>query len=329
MKRLAPHVLNATTSTLVAALLAGLLGQWLRDRTLATALMMYVPLLPLGLAAIVYDAARRGHAIGRMRFALAGIGALAAMLAVADMTGTPLQTGTVALQTPIRLMHWNVWWGGPPGRRDDQHWNVMINRIRSHGPDIVVLSEAPGKPKLGRLTGAMGPGWTFVNRRQDNEGGADRVAVLSRWPVDKEKTFDFHNGGAMIARIDRPHAPPLRIFAVDGLSHVLILRTALLDDVAQTCRRLESAGVRIDLIVGDFNATARSIGFDQFATMCGGYHLASRGASEWRATYRAGLPLYDIDHVWLHDSLALQGCEFFTDLTSNHRGQIVSFGIGQ
>lgn len=337
IRRWAGFGLVAINGVLAAMIVAGLVGQWVRDRAVVFALMMYLPLLPIGLIAVIVDLAQRGRAIRRVRFALAGLGLIGATVAVADMSGgraiddggaNLLRAPAVAAQrAPVRLLQWNVWWGGPPDQRNERTWNLMIDEIRSRWPDIVVLSEAPGKAKLAQLTSAMGAaGWSFVNRRQDEEGGADRVAVLSRWPLDKEKTFDFRNGGGVIVRVDHPERP-LRILAVDGLSDPLILRTALLDDVAAKCRELESAGRRVDFIAGDFNAISRSIGFDPFDTMCGGYSLASRAASEWRATYRAGFPLYDIDHVWVHRSLTLHDCEFFTNLASNHRGQIVRFSI--
>jgi endonuclease/exonuclease/phosphatase family metal-dependent hydrolase len=224
----------------------------------------------------------------------------------------------------VRFMQWNVWWGGGPYHRNEQTWNVMIEEARSQWPDIIVLNEAPGKERIALMAAGLGDDWDWVNRRQEEEGGADRIGVLSRWPVDKEKTLDFRNGGGMVVRVDHPDGP-IRILGVDGLSHPLLSRTPMLDDVAAVCREYENRGLRIDVICGDFNAMSRSIGFDVFRTMSGGYRLASDHSSEWRATYRAGFPLYDIDHVWVHQARAGLACELFTNMASNHRGQLATF----
>jgi hypothetical protein len=158
--------------------------------------------------------------------------------------------------------------------------------------------------------------------------GADRIAVLSRWPVIEEQSVTFRNiGGGIVARVSHPDRP-LRVLGVDGSSNPLVLRTAFLDDIANLCRHAHVQGRRIDAICGDFNAVRRSVGFDQFADIAGGgYRLASDFSSEWRGTYRAGIPLYDIDHVWVHDSFEGLTCNLFTNFASNHRGQVVEFVI--
>ncbi len=59
---------------LLAIIIAGLVGQVLRDRSVLSAVLMYLPLLPAGLAAIALDLSLRGRAIPPARFGLAVVG---------------------------------------------------------------------------------------------------------------------------------------------------------------------------------------------------------------------------------------------------------------
>ena len=90
------------------------------------------------------------------------------------------------------------------------------------------------------------------------------------------------------------------------------------------CRRAREAGEPIDALAGDFNSVARSLGFD--AIEAEGYALASRSSRGWRGTFPSGLPAYDIDHVWARRELPGLRSELFTELASDHRGQVARFG---
>jgi len=323
VRRMVSVASRSITVAFITLLVCGAIGQIARDRKVVLAIMMYLPLTVVGILAAGWDLILCGRAVPKARFALTIAGLLAAIGSGSTMFGrgpeSPSPPGNA-----VRLMQWNVWWGGRPDRRNDASWRVMIDEVRSQWPDIVVLSEAPTKERIAEMSAALGAEWSWVNRRQEEEGGADRIGVLSRWPIEKEKTFDFRNGGGVVVRVDHPDGP-LRILGVDGLSHLLVLRTPLLEDVARVCREYESRGVRLDVICGDFNAMSRSVGFDEFRTMAGGYRLASDHSSEWRGTYRAIVPLYDIDHIWVHQAHAGLACELFTNTASNHRGQVATF----
>jgi hypothetical protein len=177
-----------------------------------------------------------------------------------------------------------------------------------------------------------GGGWTFAVRGQEPVGGVDRIAVFSRWPVvEIENDIQFRNGGGIVVRVEHP-TRALRLLLVDGMSDPLVLRTPMLDDIARFCRESEAAGVRIDIIAGDFNSISRSVGFDAFVeeTSGGGYRLASESSSDWKGTYHATVPLFDIDHVWLRRSLTDDlECNLFTSTKSNHRGQVVRFNLAE
>ena len=59
---------------LAAITALGLVGQAVRDHSVASAVLMYLPLLPVGLTAVLFDLILRGRAIPRARFGLAILG---------------------------------------------------------------------------------------------------------------------------------------------------------------------------------------------------------------------------------------------------------------
>jgi vancomycin resistance protein VanJ len=154
-----------------------------------------------------------------------------------------------------------------------------------------------------------------------------RLVVLSRWAVRKQRLVSIHNGVAMAVTVDRP-GRPIRILVVDGHSTITQLRTPMLHDVAQACRRAATAGTPFDLVAGDLNAVARSVGFDALGAVAGGYTLAAHASTGWRATWPVPLPLYDIDHVWVRHGLPILSCDLFANRASDHRGQLVRLALG-
>src|SRR5688500_6147763 len=69
--------LPLVTAVTAAALVAGAVGQVVRDRSVLLALMMYVPLPAVGTWAVLYDLGRRGRSVPGARFSLAAAGFLA------------------------------------------------------------------------------------------------------------------------------------------------------------------------------------------------------------------------------------------------------------
>ena len=95
---------------LSAIIIAGLIGQVIRDRSVVFAVLMYLPLLPAGVAAIALDLVARGRAIPRARFGLALLGIVACTLPLVSMIAsgpaivhrvdTQIEEHTSELQSP-------------------------------------------------------------------------------------------------------------------------------------------------------------------------------------------------------------------------------------
>jgi len=223
----------------------------------------------------------------------------------------------------VSVLHWNVLWGGGKERNLDR-WAALRREIVRQGADLVVLSEAPPDVWLDGLVAELGPG---AARVQVENGPGEHVwyklVVCGRAPLKILRREPITNGSAMVVEAV-VGGRPLRLLVVDARSDPRLLRTPMLRDVAAACRRARETDAPIDVLVGDFNSVARSVGFD--AIEAEGYALASRSSREWRGTFPSYLPLYDIDHVWVRRDLPGLRSDLFTELTSDHRGQVARFG---
>jgi endonuclease/exonuclease/phosphatase (EEP) superfamily protein YafD len=308
---------------LLLTIALGTVGQVARDRSVILALLMYLPLVLVGLIAVVFDAICRGRALPKGRFVLGVVGLIASIGASVPMVGFG-PASTVGSGPVISLLHWNVLWGhgtpGNPGRSA-----AMSSEILSQGADIVVLSEAPADDWIDELVAKMGPGASRVQiAHVSGKTPWFKLVVCSKGSsrlVRREKVAD---GAGMVVEVE-VRGRKLRLLVVDAKSSPLLPRTPRLLDIAAACRRASDAGEPIDVIVGDFNTVSRSLGFD--AIEAEGYALASRSSRGWRGTFPSFLPIYDIDHVWVRRELPIVESRLFTNFASDHRGQVARLRI--
>jgi len=315
LRRLIPFIM---TSGLLLAMALGAAGQLVRDRSVAWALLMYLPLVPLGLAAVAFDLIQRGRALPKGRFVLGAIGLVVAIGASLPMVG--FGPGRSPGDGPeISVLHWNVLWGGGK-KRNPAKWASIRREILAQGADLIVLSEAPPFDWLDQLVTEMGQGATRV--QIEHKPGAStwyNLVVCLKGPSRLVRREKIANGEGMVVEAEiKGHQ--VRLLVVDATSNPLIPRMPRLLDIADACRRAREAGEPIDVVVGDFNSVSRSLGFD--AIEGEGYALAGRSARGWRGTFPSILPVYDIDHVWVRRELPILGCRLFTNLASDHRGQV-------
>jgi endonuclease/exonuclease/phosphatase family metal-dependent hydrolase len=286
---------------------------------------MYVPVVPLGLMAVVVDAVARGRALPNGRFVLGAVGLLGAIGAGAPMVGLgPSEDSGTGPE--VSVLHWNVIWGG--GRsRSPSRWASIRREIVARAADLVVLSEAPPDDWLDQLVEELGPG---ASRVQIENGPADpywfKLVVCSKGPLRMVRREPIADGSGMVVEAEL-NGRTVRLLVVDAKSHPLIPRTPRLRDVAAACRRASDSGARIDAVLGDFNTVGRSLGFDAIENEGEGYAFASRSSRGWRGTFPSFFPVYDIDHVLIRRDLAGLRSELFTNLASDHRGQVTRFRL--
>ncbi len=310
----------------IAALIAvGLLGQAVRDRSIATALMMYIPLMPMGLAALVIDLSFRGRSLRRPRFGLTILAGVAVGWSAIAMIGTGASSERRGIGDELALLHWNVQWGGGLFR-GPVAWKALRSAMVNRHPDLIVLSEAPPDDWLEQLTGDLGAGVTHVGIFHDPKSPYwYRMVVCSRWPIRLEGRETLPGGVAMSVAAE-VRGRDYRLLVVDGVSSPLRSRLPFLRAIAEACRKATDEGRPYDFVVGDFNTPSRSLGFDAMKDQ--GYRLASDSTLGWRGTFPAWLPAYDIDHILIGPRLRVRSCSLFNGPWTDHRGQIARVQTG-
>ena len=169
----------------------------IRDRSVATGLMMFIPLMPLGLAALLLDLFRRGRSLLRVRFGLAILGGVAIGWSAISMMGRGAASEGRVGDQEIALLHWNVQWGGGLFR-GPVAWKAQRSAIVDRLPDLVVLSEAPPDDWLRQLTVDLGADTSYVGIFHGPRSPYwYRMAVCSRWPLRLEEKIPLPDGSAM------------------------------------------------------------------------------------------------------------------------------------
>ncbi len=159
---------NLVSLTSASVIMAGLLGQWARDRSVPMALLMYLPVLPVSAVAFALDLACRGRALPRLRFALSALAIIGAAWTAAPMMGSGVRISARADEREVSVLHWNVQWGGGLFR-SPRTWAAQRGEILRQKPDFVILSEAPRAAWVDELVGDLGPGASCA--RIENERG--------------------------------------------------------------------------------------------------------------------------------------------------------------
>lgn len=326
-------LLRLLASITVGLIVIGLVGQLLRDRFFITHLMMHAPLVLLGAAAVVLAIVWRGSRAWRATLLVSGV--VGVVSGAAPMIGGGARSSPAPSGQDATIVQWNVRWGGGGGGVDGsaKRWSSICDELAGFAqddapggaPDIIILSEAPSPPRIAELSGRLGDGWSNAQvRNAPRARYLYSLAVLSRWPVTLERENEIPSGRTMLVRVAAPDGD-IRVLVVDGQSTPLIQRTPRLRAVSDICRAADGSAAPIHIVAGDFNAIGRSIGFD--AIRDAGYGPAAASSRGWRGTWPALCPVYDIDHVWLSDEIAVSGCALFSNLATDHRGTVVRVGL--
>lgn len=329
LKRTAARGLRLFGRVVVVLNVLALVGHFVRGRAIGLEMLLYLPLVLLGPAAILAGAGVRGLGARKEGSSTALLGVASVVVSMWWMVGRgPVATPTGAGSGPVvRVLHWNVLWGGPD--RIEGGWDSMITEIVSRKPNVIVLSESAHMSMRRRLLDRLGAGWneSVSDSPWPSRAYQYRLAVLSRWPTRIASKPLIRNGAACEVVVDHP-ARPFRVLAVDGKSDPTIPRSMMLEDVAAICERSAASDAGpIDVVAGDFNCVGRTRGFDLLRAAGEGYSPASESSTGWRATWPALLPVYDIDHVWVRDMITIRSCTLFMRIASDHRGQIAELAL--
>src|SRR5262249_14891543 len=154
--------------------------------SVGSALLMYIPLLPVGVAATVLDAAWKGRSLHRLRFGLTALGLVAIVWSAQTMMGSGASDQPESSDREVSVLHWNVLWGGGLFRGPGT-WAAQCKTIVDMVPDVIVLSEAPPGDWLDRLVERVAQGASYMGMYHDTKSPYwYRLAVCSRWPIRLE-----------------------------------------------------------------------------------------------------------------------------------------------
>lgn len=278
-------------------------GQLVRDRTLLTAWVFYLPsaavsstLLLLAVAALLCRQLRRA---GLML--LLALPAAATVLLLENHWRPPAEAGRAATAraADLRVVAWNV----ADFPRGVERAAALL---RALDLDLVVLSEAPGKPprELERQLGG--------ELRMTPIGS---MALLARGEVlDTEWLVRETALQAALVRWAIA-GRTLAVLVVNVISSPRVPRDPLLQRVVGIISERSP-----DLVLGDFNAPRRSRALTRLPA--GFRHAYDAGGSGWSATWPAALPLLAIDQTIVGPRLAVRNYQLRTTKISDHRLQL-------
>lgn len=311
---------QSCTALILAALAATVTAQLIRDRTLALALLMYVPIWPLALAAIVRDVLAHGRALP-LRWLMLTIGVAAGAYSVALMW-RPARAAEGNAESPqVTIAQWNMQWGGARGPASLAE---MMATLEAHQPDVVCVSEAPAGLHLQRANGSpIASSWHAASVEHSPPSAYwFRLTILSRQPVSVRREWALPTGHAALFEVAlKPRT--LRVLMVDLRSEPFLPRSATVAEVARIVDDL-AAETPVDLVAGDFNTPGRFLAFDALSDAAPGYRRAAMWSGQWRATWPARVPLspFDIDHIWVSRRIDIASAQLFTSPNTDHRGQV-------
>ncbi len=284
-------------------------GQAFRDRTLVTAWAFYLP------SAVVFGillllAAVEGLRRRRRQAAFLLLLSLPPALTVLLLENrwqvrAEVAPGAADPRADLRVVAWNV----ADFPRGVERAAALLRPL---DPDLVLLSEAPGKPPL---------------ELEHRLGGSLRLTPVGSMAI-------FARGEPLavewLARQDELQAAFVRwtfagrqvaILAVNVISSPRVPRDPLLERVLAM---IEARAP--DLVLGDFNAPRRSRALARLPP--GFRHAYDAAGSGWSATWPAVLPLLAIDQTIVGPRLLVRAYSLRTTRISDHRLQLTELDFG-
>lgn len=280
-------------------------GQIARDRTLVTAWAFYLP-SAIVLGALVLLAI--GAAL-RRRWRRAGLWLTLALLPAAALlllenrwqppSGPVPGAKAGAGPADLRVVAWNA----ADFPRGVERAAAILRPLDA---DLVLLSEAPGKPPQ------------ELERQLGGELRLARVGAMALFARGELRDIEW------LAREDELQAAlahwavdgrTLGVLAVNVISSPRIPRDPLLERIVEMIERRSP-----DVVLGDFNAPRRS---RALARLPAGFrHAYDAAGSGWSATWPARLPLLAIDQTIVGPRLEVRAYSLHTTRISDHRLQL-------
>jgi endonuclease/exonuclease/phosphatase family metal-dependent hydrolase len=280
-----------------------LLGRLLRDASIVTTLMSYIPspataaaCLALAIGLLV----RRRRARAAVLLGAALLPALSVLLVENRWLPPEPKPAGHGMR---RLAHWNVM-GGRMG------WSRIADRLDDTGAQIIVLSEAPDSA-VGDIVARMSPGAEAV--------ASGSIVVAARSGLREERHAKRDRAEALLA-VCRLPGSQVRVMAVDFPGNPLIERKPLVLWVFGLMEEWQP-----DIVVGDMN-TPRDVSVlgNPPAGFVHAYGACGAGLSY---TWPVPAPMWAIDQCLLAPRVQAVRYTLDSTLLSDHRAQVLDFRL--
>ena len=220
-----------------------------------------------------------------------------------------LSSKTVSKDSNAKILFWNL------AKREQLSVNDISEQVFKYQPELLTFVEAPHTTlkNLDALKKAL-PHYNFEILK-----GAMLVAVKGKVELLdfnlKEDAYKIN-----LLNIETPNLD-LKVMITDLTANVLVNKKAPLEFVMNYAELNDA-----DIIVGDFNAPYESVFFRPYESNFISFHHYNNG---FTATWPLGIPLLELDHVWLskrHDPIKLN--KYYRE-ASDHAMLISEFVIGE
>lgn len=206
-----------------------------------------------------------------------------------------------------KLLYWNL------AKRSQLPVAYLSQKVNQYQPEILAFVEAPHTTlkNLDDLKHRL-PNYNFKTL-----DGA--MLIATKGDIElldfnlKEDSYKIN-----LLRI-KTNTLNFKLIITDLTANVFVNKDAPLGVVLNTAKTND-----IDLIVGDFNTPYESIFFDNYEENFTSFHSYNNG---FTATWPLGMPLFEIDHIWIankHEPLVLN--KYYSD-ASDHALLICKFTI--
>jgi endonuclease/exonuclease/phosphatase family metal-dependent hydrolase len=216
------------------------------------------------------------------------------------MNDIPPRSYGPLIETTMRIITWNVWGlFGPWPEREA----AIVATLHDARPDIIVLTESwsrGGDSQCARLAGPLGLSHHAFSgvAAQEDQAALSGVAVLSRWPIQRQSSLTFGDARVQFAELTGPRGL-IQVFGLVMDAWWLDQSHPRQDAVRDLLTHVHQAqDTRAPLIIcGDFNADPDS---DEIRMLTGRTATPAPGLAFYDAWEVAGLP--NPGHTWSNDN---------------------------
>jgi len=232
----------------------------------------------------------------------------------------------------VKLMYWNVAWGGGG-------WESLAGEIRAQSPDIVALVEGrePVRPQdttpeqsktvLAAATHRAEQRWKELLPEYEIATHTSGLIVLSRHGITRFE-YDYLGGNYFTAFGNRGHAViplergTLHVILADVANRRSTSREIPLNELVKQLAALDDEAA---VLVGDFNTPLDSIHFEPLRRrFSNAFQFAGNG---YAATWPAVFPVLTIDQAWFNSGVRVDRCEILPTTLSDHRPIVLDLAL--